>query len=126
LLGVAAGPLVLTESRRAPGDFRRKWHGLASDRAARSGHRRMPHRRRDRRAPRRRGTRSEMLGVAPGRDQVVLEALLLMLMQQHPRRPEPVAEHREPIREKRLLHLHEDLTTLAKQRVRSLRLLCTV
>src|SRR5207247_2318234 len=80
--GVAAGPHVPPESGRAPGDFRRKWHGLARDRAPRSGHRRMPHRRRDRRAPRRRGTRSEMLDAAPGRDQVVLEALLLILMQQ--------------------------------------------
>src|SRR3989441_5058730 len=48
---------------------------------------------------------------------------LLLLVQQHPRRRKPVAQHREPIRKKRLLHLHEDLTTLAKQRVEPLRLL---
>src|SRR2546423_816792 len=48
---------------------------------------------------------------------------LLLLVQQHPRRPKPVAQHREPVREKRLLHFHEDLTTLAKQRVEPLRLL---
>src|SRR5438552_5021946 len=47
-------------------------------------------------------------------------------MQQHPRRPKPVAQHREAIREERLLHLHEDLATLAKQRVEPFRLLRTV
>src|SRR2546425_8255109 len=51
---------------------------------------------------------------------------LLLLVQQHPRRRKPVAQHREPIRKKRLLHLHEDLTTLAKQRVEPLRLLRSV
>src|SRR3989441_1389398 len=55
-----------------------------------------------------------------------LDMELLLLMQQHPRRPKPVAQHREPIREKRLLHLHEDLATLAKQRVEPLGLLRAV
>src|SRR6266550_4584760 len=57
---------------------------------------------------------------------LLLDPSLLLLVQQHPRRPKPVAQHREPIREKRLLHLHEDLTPLAKQRVEPLRLLRAV
>src|SRR5256714_1212209 len=56
-------------------------------------------------------------------DGLLFDPSLLLLVQQHPRRPKPVAQHREPVREKRLLHFHEDLTTLAEQRVEPLRLL---
>src|SRR6266496_852131 len=57
---------------------------------------------------------------------LLLDPSLLLLLQQHPRRAKPVAQHREPIREKRLLHFHEDLATLAQQRVEPLRLLRAV
>src|SRR4029079_15658139 len=40
-------------------------------------------------------------------------------VEQHPRRAEPIPEHREAVREEGLLHLHEDLAAVAEQRVES-------
>src|SRR5256886_15203358 len=50
----------------------------------------------------------------------------LTFVEQHPGRAELVPEHRKARGEKRLLHLHEDLTAIRKERVEAFRFLSAV
>jgi hypothetical protein len=47
-------------------------------------------------------------------------------MEEHPRCAEPVAQHREPVREGCLFHLHEDLAAVGEHGVDALGVLLTI